>query len=521
MTYGKVRHIRLIHLRNILLPCVECLDETNLKQDHPSRERKESISRRFGQILGNGVQKHTRQSVDTFYSLHIGPGDQLIYISEVVNNDLSPNFQQISFPELSMEYSNGKLIKVKVWCKPSDSIEDWILLQEINIDLLKLIPIDNETITEEELENNSIIMIFDNGATYTMKEYIRGKYVKYHGIVPLERKPSYAFDSIRSINSLNRSNKELIGSKRKLSNQISELLKQQSSCDNKQFNEDNKIKLENFIKKQLMINDTISSKIMKLKVSMREIQELIDKKLNNNIEIKNDEIEYLDTTLDPMRETLTNSIYPEILLQLKQITKVIEKMIILENIPNTVRFRIMGVEFPSNIKELLEICYYNIHPLNGLMEGEDHLLKINMINAGISYISQIITIFADVCDINLKYRIRLNGSYCTIFDPTIRNEQEKMMEFPLYYNMEDTIKKLGSPPENVCINKNYIYENSKFEYGLSLLNKNLMNIINIITEMHQRYSQSERINNLQQRIPIDCMDNLLWNIQFLTLFLTC
>lgn len=82
--------------------------------------------------------------------------------------------------------------------------------------------------------------------------------------------------------------------------------------------------------------------------------------------------------------------------------------------------------------------------------------------------------------------------------------------FPLYYDSttnEKVIMSLG--------NQSMIM-NQEFEYGLKLLNKNLVILIDKI----QSLMIGDGSGNYDSHVPIECLDNILWNLKYLELFMT-
>lgn len=450
--------------------------------------------------------------VDSFYSLHIKPhrkDELLIYVSAVIADDNNPNFQTVSLPNLVHQ---DKLI-IRLWGKSSVSVSasasGWSLLAQykvhLNNDLIR-IPASVVNDTEGTFHKNAFVMKLSDGQSYTTAKCLDT--VSFtsgdkeddvgHGL-----EQSYTFDSIRAINSLYKSLVELSATKLKLSRQINELMEKRE-VNNHPIDIST---LDKFVTKQKLINDTISSYIIRLKLSINEIKLFTS---NHNDYTTTNEIEFINTQFEPILESLTTSVFPEILQQLRLSTSVIQQVFVIDNVSNSTKFQILGIEFPPTIKKLLEFCYYGAESEPYTVEG---------INSGLSYIARTIGILAKITNTSLKYKILNVEDKCFIHDISYDGNSptaSMSSSFPLYYCTEMNEKFANN--DNTCLRR-YSFKNPKFEFALSLLNWDLMLVIHRTNEIFKACTKSEGID-LQLNIPLDCLDNFLWNLQYLMLYLT-
>lgn len=474
------------------------------------------------------IQTNSDRLLDSFFTVHIPVSDkeeQLVYVSEVVESNACPNFGTISLPT-EIDLSLGNCI-IKVWWKPSDRYSpghEWSLYCHLNLQLHKLHQVPSSV---EDDDFNGIAMLFNlNGRIYTLPECIKDHVEKVKSPETNVVK-SYSFDTIRTINSLSRSIGELKQSKLRISKQISGLVQSWQEYPNYTNTEKFHLSIRNltkFINKQKTINDSILSEIVSKKIKISKFKQIIEEDYPIIDEMNRNKLEIIDSQIEPIQKNLADLIFPSIITELQQACLVIRDLIVIDNIHSTLRYTIMGLEFPSTIKELLDICYYNKYDLTNFNldylqeEHEDshsHERKITQINAGLSYIIRLMQVLAEITCCHLKYKMVFAGSNSYIIDFTTTNTNY----YPLFFDPSHVINEGVDYRETTY--KKYLLKNAKFETGLNLLNKNLVLLINDVTEIYSLYyHDNKETHNLSNNIPIDCLDNFLWNLQYLLLFMT-
>ena len=96
-------------------------------------------------------------------------------------------------------------------------------------------------------------------------------------------------------------------------------------------------------------------------------------------------------------------------------------------------------------------------------------------------------------------------------------DETKPIAYTLYYDHSKTEKVSG---ELSGSGRKYDLQNYDFEHGLNLLNKNLVQLINNVTDVYDEFKHDSRESKISNNIPNDCLDNFLWNLQFLILYIT-
>lgn len=542
----KIRNIRTISLRNLYIDSnlnssqTDTTDKRSFENTPSKSSRKNSL---ILQIPLIGDQKrhlellllNNRKLVDSFVSLHnLSGGDDLIYVSGVVMSNMNPNFEVV-LPKFTN--NNSQKVKIKVWVKQSlvssklKSYGNWQLHQELHIDLTKLILFGFKLDDDEDFFTDNSVILNINGKYYTIKKFLKIEPQKltqeedsrFHKTALT----SYKYNDIRSLASLTNSFNELIISKSKIETGISDLI-HILDADKDHETIEFKVKrlttqiayLENEISKLKNSNESISKQVIVYKHRIEDLTHEVGEAIPSLNETLAKDIEITELQLIPIKDALKQSIYPSIVETLNEHTKIIQQMVAIDNIDNSIRFKIMGLEFPISKKELLDICYYNEHRLRNFnwdqsgVELEDHDANIFQINTGISYIIRVVEELAKITNTYLRYKIVVRNNDYFIRDPS---ELDSITEYPLFYLHEQSekINNLSGIDRKVTL------KNEKFERGFSLLNKNLVYLISHVTDTYSTYYHGTKTPQAATNtIPVDCLDNLLWNLQYIMLFLT-
>ena len=468
------------------------------------------------------LNKHTL--VDTFLTLHIleekGQREVIVYVSEVQKCNMNPDFNNIIFPKLPKTH----LIVLRVWAKYEGS-QSWGLLLHCRLDLRKLTFI-GDSLTEIELllYNNTAIFRFKN-SFFVVKDSIEEK--ERHQLVPRMRNSretthaSYSIDSIRSLNSINESLEDLIISKFLASKRISSLIDALEDPCNHHYLDTRKTYLEwrtqlldESIEQQRTEIDSLSSEIMSNRVKQNSLRQTLKSDMENHIKVMRDQSEYVSSQITPIYQKLRYEIFPSIFKHSSDLIHVLLEIFPITNFNSSIRFSILGIEFPSSIREILEICTsesefsrysYDIDTENKSLE-EVKALIIDRLNSALSYIVQLALQISDITSIGLKYEMVAYGSASFIIDPTASHAYTPM-KFPLFYVYKKN-NSLTSANE----------EGMKFKRGLELLSKNLNGLMYKVTDVYSKFRNRCLFGT--STVPVDHLDNFLWDLQYLLLYVT-
>lgn len=436
--------------------------------------------------------------VDSFFSLHY-PNGQLIYVSEVVEECMNPMFAGLSIP--NHRASNLSRLVVKVFIKRGSKWRPHIYME---IDLHNLV--DVEEFSDDDFTDNAVILKLGH-RWYGLSQFLLTE-PSLMELLPdhykLKTVNSYSFDSIRTLGKLDRSIQESEASKQSISKEISNHIDNLNCPSNdtivNAINQYNirLVSLDKYITKQKSQNDDLMSKIMNYKTLCNKVTQINDLLHPQFINSTKNNIDYVKSQIDALNESR-----PEVKHQFCHLAKaLLEIFPILPVSDNSINLKILGLEFPSSVRDVLDILYYNKYKLNNdhfLQDREiypeeiPHELKIVQINTGISFIIQLLIPLMQITKLPVYYMINFQGNSSTIVD-------FDNVTYPLFYDAKTTKK----------INTNLI--NEQFEKGISLLNKNLLLLIHNVNDLFNK--KYKLINN----IPIECLDNFLWNLNYLLLF---
>lgn len=458
--------------------------EKGRKRSELARARKSSILI-IPQEMPNYEQlRHlnAKTLVDSFFALYVWSGPQwtLVHVSEVIYGNLSPQFRPLSLPRLPRDCSR---FQIKVWARPQNGA--WHLLVHLRASTANVHAID----TLELETKNFVELDFDGKLYYIDKTKTDSE--KKHTETTSIPKESYSFEEVRSVTKLEQSVAELDRSKLILSDNIDECIHWLVDAENmnNMAYKTEKLKrqirqLDEYLRRQRSKNDSILHEIMHHKVAIDDIRSLVDDRFPDIIAATTHQIEILEQECYPLQEALQDQLYPEIGKKLFEHALLVLQFVPIENTEGSVRFSVVGIEFPPTIHELLDTCY-DLSP-----ESQAKLVEIN---AGLGYILQMVQALADVLGVRLGFKMEPHGCESSILD-TFGHR------YTLHYDIRHT--------------KNQ--QNETFERGLHLLNQNLQQLIHATGIQLKHLNPQAALNP----IPHDSWDNLLWRLQWLVLMVT-
>lgn len=456
-------------------------------------------------------EETTGQARCVFFSLHT-PKMEPLYVSETVTTTSSLSFGKVTLPRLPLQQYH---VVVRLWQK----LDSWTLHFEAVVDLrrLALLRRPSRELDDEDLKENSIIWCFDE-REYTLPENINNKSImEAHRRASLTRgrnvpKMSYNVDDIRLLTSLDTGVKELTLLNMKLLNQIDSVLDSVKGKVSEHDPEESRAlkfrihTLHRYITKQRNNNDTLSSKVYERKVLIGNLQRALEDHFPPFKDLCEGQLEYVTSQIDPIHELLGAAVNPEIVLSLRAMGDIISRCFLIESVGEE-RFSILGIDFPSSTKELLNTCYDTLKA-----QVPDLPTSVDRINAGLSYIVALMLILADILGVLLNYAMKYLGSRSTVVDHLADSTRKSVkVTYPLFFDARHSEKVVDSNGRRTQL------KNIKFEQGLHLLNKNLVTLIDAASNL---YSQLFDHKAKRLTLPSEGIDNLLWNLKHLLLFMT-
>ncbi|CAK9437335.1 uncharacterized protein LODBEIA_P17130 [Lodderomyces beijingensis] len=476
-------------------------------------------------------------------SIHLPKDEKLVFISDVVREETNPQFQ------VQLPYMPPHLHRciVKLWYRQTQKQENeekeqdkeaWGLLCVYKVDLCSLVEINTDLDAEisQAFKDNSMSMqlgnkwlTFENMLLPSCAKKLTTR-VKPHSTLS-SNKPvlAYTFDQIRSLNNLTRATKELAISKDNLRKQITRYVEKNLGSDTvdhlpqilDRLNHRCKV-LETDIERVKSVNEAATRHIYKVTSKISDIKQTVAEFDAIQDQIK-DKLEFCDHEVDIIREN-TFETKDEIRRVLRDYATIIYQVIPIKQVSTSAFFSIAGFEFPSDLKALKEVCYYNAIALKNIYhepradtEAQLHELYVAQINASLSLVVQLMQILARVCFITFNHKMVLMGNQSYILDDVsktypIHGKQQKLKKvepfvFPLFFDPKDANN------EKILTNQGSIMMNQEFEYGLRLLNRNMRQLVSYIkADIYDEKGMGE--------IPGESADNLQWNLKYLELLMT-
>lgn len=483
----KVRHLQSVCVRNLYIG----KNEQDLQVIPEVKQHRSSFSEYDVVHSEKLLELNNRMLLDSFIAVYVTFEDteHLLYLSEVVESNKNPTYAPISLPILPMKLANSYKLVVKIWCKPrlntTSLTKKWYLLSKNTINSKKLIYIGPSLVNlEDNFQLNSIIINLNNHYYTRRRNLKQGVDLSTPNTLKSRPLKSYNFDSIRLLTNLSQSLRELIVSKHKINQQISNILPVPTQKNDSSL-------IDQYLSLQLKTIEDLEAHILMYQMNIKRITQFA--KLQNQ-DLHQSELELIECQIDPVEDALQQYVYPLIIEELQGIIKVINQALTIENIDNSIQFSINAIPFPSTIRELLDTCYLATTPQ-----------PVDQINAGLAYIVQLILVLNKITNSFVNYPMELNDSQWYINDLITTSG---ITAYPLFYD-STTTEKLD----------NQTQVNQPFEKGLTLLSKNLTILIENIVSLYHTYHKRNDIHR-QTSQPLDSSDNFLWNLQYLLLFIT-
>lgn len=559
--YGKLANLRSVRFHNLHLSVRDSMENNqNIMQTYTGQSEQQQhiqpptriLNRRRSTINSIGMVNPLQEIEDsissqkllqlnqsslltTFISIHSNIHNKLLYISEIISNDMNPQF------EINLPYVPPNIHKcvIKLWCR-NHGDGDWKLLCLYKLNLRKVTTVESSSLENLDLYKSNTLSLQLNDGWFTFQDMLNRIIIdddKKLNVNSLSQPiPSYTFDSIRCLNNLYNSLQELFISKHNLMQQIKLYIG--NLQDYKNINNINVVlnklqfqvhKLIHDVNRLNSQNEQLNNKIYNIKQKINDLHNIIETFNINTKEIIENKLELYETEIQNIQVSQLSLQQQKLNKLLKTKMKLIEVVFPIDNIDST-KFSILGFQFPQDQQEILAICYYNnpsIELKNQYYQPEFdnetqlHNFKIQQINATLSIVVQLMILIADITNTDYKYKMVLHGSQSYIIDEISKNypllkktpsHNIKPFKFPLYYDSttnEKVIVSLGNQSSLMIMNQ-------EFEYGLKLLNKNLI----ILIDKVQNLMFGDGSGNYDSHVPIECLDNVLWNLKYLELFMT-
>ncbi|CAG8952921.1 hypothetical protein HYFRA_00007635 [Hymenoscyphus fraxineus] len=438
----KVRHLQGIYIRNLTVsrPRGHTIDDAALNKTpekletlrepqlhhaassgdlrRPAKERRTS-SNWVGASPGLRQKKLEEvidsRMMDTFFTIHCEGQEDPVYISEVVERAMNPNFRFFDLSGLGPAIARMDTVTIRVWVKKADFIP--LLEEEVNLRSLYFIG----SLENHIFPQNSIVFQLVDG-TYTMEIASRPPKPKTAPSLPTS-----SYSALMRLSNLDESIQDALATREELANQINAIFKETPVNDAPQAREEAALANRYVTSERKLLKQSIRKRA-ELKASIATRREAI--KVGQEVQARTQEdIDNAQDKLEKCR-TLVSENTTELHQQRRRICEDLLHIFPIEPTKSPLLFTICGLPLP-----------------NSQFDDKDE----DTISAGLGYVARVVYMLQYYLGVPLPYPITHLGSRSLINDH-ISILQDNQRTFPLY-------------------NKGTL--RFRFEYGVFLLNKDI------------------------------------------------
>ncbi|KAF2643881.1 UV radiation resistance-associated gene protein [Massarina eburnea CBS 473.64] len=410
--------------------------------------------RRRSTLEWSGASPLTRQKklediagsrmADTFFSLHVDDQIEPVYISEVVDRAMNPNFRFFDLASGGPGVTRLDKLAVRVWAR-SEETKSWQYLIEFAVQLRSLQFI-GKTLENfrHPLPQNCILFHMTDGIYTSFTDMPVAEKFRFDDFAPPKEHPegrtqhSSSYDALMRLNTLDDCIQDALATRDRLAEEIESILKDNqeaiSTIEQVPEAEERLKTVDAAVAAEKRRVDAVRRKRDDLQASIQKRRELMQK--GRELDIKHEK--ELDAECDKHSATkeACEKILEDITGQRRRICEDLQTVFPIEPVPGkSLLFTIRGLVLP-----------------NGDFDDVDELETA----AALSYVGQVLNLLSPYLSIILPYPITMIGSTSTIDDPlaiqSSANPHNNPRTYPLF-------------PKGVV--------RYRFEYGVFLVNKNI------------------------------------------------
>ncbi|KAF2122584.1 UV radiation resistance protein and autophagy-related subunit 14-domain-containing protein [Lophiotrema nucula] len=384
---------------------------------------------------------------DTFFSLHVADQDDPIYVSEVVERAMNPNFRFFDLNSCGPSVTRLDKLTVKVWAK-NQHTSGWQYLIEFTMQLRALQFI-GKTLGKfrHPLPPNCTLFHMTDGIYTSFTDLPVGEKVFSDALAPPKQHPdgrilpTSSYDALMRLSTLDDCIQDAIATRDRLADEIESILQ-----DN--HNGISTIEQVPEAQEQLKtVESAVAAEKRRVQSARRRRDELKTslafrkQKMQEGAELQTQ----LDRDLVTERAThktlqeVTEQLQEDVRGQRRRVCEDLQKVFPIEPVPGkSLLFTIRGLMLPNT-------------------EFDD--AKPEVTSAALGYVAHIVSMLSPYLSVILPYPITVNGSTSTIDDPLALNATKgpALRTYPLF--MKGVVA-------------------YRFEYGVFLINKNIEILLN-------------------------------------------
>ncbi|OCL04285.1 UV radiation resistance-associated gene protein [Glonium stellatum] len=374
---------------------------------------------------------------DTFFSLHVANQNEPIYISEVVEKAMNPNFRFFNLNPCGPGVTRLDKLTVKVWAR-NEYLKDWQYLIEFTVQLRAL------QFVGKALENfhhplppNCILFHMTDGVYTSFTDMPVGETWPLIPTAPPKTStgrvlPTSSYDALMRLSTLDDCIQDALATRDRLAEEIETILKKNeesiSIIERVPEAQESLRTVEHAVAVEKRRLEVSRKKRDELKASIASRREAIRKGRETQVKAEKDVFEAREQ-LEKRKEIIHHT-EDEITGQRRRICEELQRIYPIEPIPGkSLAFTIRGLPLPNS-------------------EFDD--AKEDVVSAALGFVAHVVHLLSPYISVALPYPVKPHGSTSVILDPISMNVGPRM--YPLY--MKGVIR-------------------YRFEYGVFLLNKDI------------------------------------------------
>lgn len=379
---------------------------------------------------------------DTFFSLHVDGQEDPVYISEVVDKAMNPNFRFFDLGSCGPGVTRLDKLTVKVWAK-NENTQGWHYLVEFTTQLRALQFI-GKTLGrfKHPLPQNCILFHMTDGIYTSFTDLPVREMIRSDILAPPKEHPdgrilkSSTYDALMRLSTLDDCIQDALASRDKLAEEIELILegnKQAISTVEQVPEAQERLRtVEAAVAAEKRRVEAVRRKRDELQANIQHRRELMQAGRDVQGQAEKDSAPQRDKHQE-MKE-LVEKTAEDITGQRRRVCEDLQIIFPIEPIPGkSLAFTIRGLALPNT-------------------EFDD--AEEGVTSAALGYVAQVVSLLSPYLSVILPYPVTPNGSTSTIDDPLSMNTSKtnNLQTYPLF--MKGVVR-------------------YRFEYGVFLLNKNI------------------------------------------------
>ncbi|USP78358.1 hypothetical protein yc1106_05632 [Curvularia clavata] len=379
---------------------------------------------------------------DTFFSLHVEHQPDPVYVSEIAEKAMNPNFKFFDLGPSGPGVTRLDTLNVKVWAK-SETMQTWQYLLDYTVQFRSLQFI-GKTLGRfrHPLPQNCILFHMTDGIYTSFTDLPVEQRARPELLAPPKENPdgrilpSSSYDALMRLSTLDDCIQDALITRDRIADEIESILIANKedifTVESVAETQENIRTMEAAVtteKRRVAAarrkHDELQANIQDRKEKMRSGRE---RQLQAESEISEQQLK------DTQTKQLLERTGEDITGQRRRVCEDLLRIFPIEPVPGkALTFTIRGLILP-----------------NSMFEDA----KEDVTSAALGYVAQVVSLLSPYLSVILPYPITLNGSTSTIDDPLAisQNQQNQQRTYPLY--MKNVVR-------------------YRFEYGVFLLNKNI------------------------------------------------